>query len=83
MLGNINIPAFLNQDQNHLKLAELAKQCHHSATIGDSQSVIQLETQIDLFVSQLWKLTSKELKSIQDALQESKKDKRTKVKKSN
>ena len=83
VLGNINIPAFLNQDQNHLKLAELAKQCHHSATIGDSQSVIQLETQIDLFVSQLWKLTSKELKSIQDALQESKKDKRTKVKKSN
>lgn len=79
VLGNINIPAFLNQDQTHLKLVELAKQCHHSAIIGDSQSVIQLETQIDLLASQLWKLTSKELKSIQEALQESKKDKKTKV----
>ena len=83
VLGNINIPTFLNQDQTHLKLAELAKQCHHSAVNGDTQSVMQLETQIDLFASKLWRLTSKELKSIQDALQESKKDKKTKVIKSN
>jgi hypothetical protein len=83
LLGNINIPTFSTQDQTHLKLAELAKQCHHSAANDDVQSVMQLETQIDLFASKLWKLTGKELKSIQDALQESKKDKRTRIKKSN
>lgn len=80
VLSNINIPTFLDQDQNHLKLAELSRQRHCAAINGESQIVLELETQIDILASKLWKLTAKELKAIQDALINSQRAKSSKTK---
>ena len=79
VLSNVTIPKFLEQDPVHLQLSELARKCHEAAREGGLKTITELEIQIDLLASKLWKITNKELKSIQDALLQVKKSNKSRA----
>jgi hypothetical protein len=83
ILEYIKVPKFSQSNPLHLQIAKISQQCHTETIDQNIDKVLSLEADLDTCVAKLWKLTSKELQSIQEALQESQKDKRAKVKKSN
>ena len=54
----------------HMHVCSLAEKCHKAATEEDSDTVAELEAEIDLAAAKVWGITDDELRAIQDALAE-------------
>jgi methylase of polypeptide subunit release factors len=70
VLTRINVPIFNPKDKLHLRLSELSEAAHRATAAGDTEQVVQIETEIDHLAARLWGLTEKELREIQLALEE-------------
>ena len=70
ILEHIRIPRFDPKNPVHLRLAELSKQAHEAARIGDEMRLREIEAEIDLWAAKLWDLTDDELRDIQQSLAE-------------
>jgi hypothetical protein len=71
VLEHIAIPAFEPTSAIHKQLAKLSKQCGEAAIRGDAKTIVALEKEIDKVAANLWAITGKEMKAIQDALADS------------
>jgi hypothetical protein len=69
-IQKIGIPKYVSTDSVHKTLADLSRRCHEAAAKGLTDTVTQLEAEIDRAAAQLWGITDKELKAIQEALRE-------------
>jgi hypothetical protein len=70
VLEHIRIPRFDPNNPVHLRLAELSKQAHEAARIGDEMRLREIEAEIDLWAAKLWNLTDDELREAQQSLAE-------------
>jgi SAM-dependent methyltransferase len=70
ILEHIRIPRFDPKNPVHLRLAELSKQAHEAAKVGDEMRLREIEAEIDLWAAKLWNLTDDELRDIQQSLAE-------------
>lgn len=67
---NVRVPRFDPANTVHQLLAELSEQAHAAEAAGDAARVQQIESEVDVLAAQLWGLTERELKDIQQSLQE-------------
>ena len=77
ILEYIKVPKFNSNNALHLQISEMSQQCHKETLLGNTNQVINLEVELDKYMAKLWKLTNQELISIQNALLEQKKYKRS------
>jgi hypothetical protein len=70
ILEHIRIPRFDLKNPVHLRLAELSKQAHEAAKVGDETRLREIEAEIDLWAAKLWGLSDDELREIQQSLRE-------------
>jgi hypothetical protein len=70
ILEHIRIPRFDRKNPVHLRLAELSKQAHEAAKVGDETRLREIEAEIDRWAAKLWNLTDDELRDIQQSLAE-------------
>jgi methylase of polypeptide subunit release factors len=70
ILEHIRIPRFDRKNPVHLRLAELSKQAHEAAEIGDETRLREIEAEIDRQAAKLWGLSDDELRDIQQSLAE-------------
>ena len=70
VLEHIRIPRFDRKNSVHLRLAELSKQAHDAAKVGDETRLREIEADIDRQAAKLWGLTDDELREIQQSLRE-------------
>jgi SAM-dependent methyltransferase len=70
ILEHIRIPRFDRKNPVHLRLAELSKQAHEAAEIGDEMRLRGIEAEIDLWAAKLWGLSDDELREIQRSFRE-------------
>ncbi len=68
ILDNIHIPKFNPEDKTHLALADLSKHCHEETADGNTDAVVELESEIDRLASRLWGISETELSAIQRAI---------------
>lgn len=66
------LPSYSPKDASQKALIALSRQCHTAAAKGDMRQVMSLETEIDKAAATLWGITGDELKSIQEALVDTK-----------
>ena len=76
ILNHIAIPKFNPKDSTHQALAKLSQRCHEAAVKGLTDTVAELEAEIDQAAAKLWDITGGELRAIQDALKAMEKPKR-------
>jgi hypothetical protein len=69
VLTNVAIPRFDPRHAVHKKLAGLSHKCHEAATSKKVQDLKKLEYQIDQLASEVWSITTPELKAIHKALE--------------
>jgi hypothetical protein len=70
ILEHIRIPRFDPKNPVHLRLAELSKQAHEAAKVGDETRLREIEAEIDRWAAKLWGLSDDELREIQQSLRE-------------
>jgi SAM-dependent methyltransferase len=70
ILEHIRIPRFDRKNPVHLRLAELSKQAHEAAKVGDETRLREIEAEIDRQAAKLWGLNDDELRDIQQSLAE-------------
>jgi hypothetical protein len=70
ILEHIRIPRFDPKNPVHLRLAELSKQAHEAAKVGDETRLREIEAEIDRQAAKLWGLSDDELREIQQSLRE-------------
>ncbi len=70
VLEHVAIPRFQPDNLLHQRLSDLSRQCHEAAVIEASETLVALEAQVDEAAAELWGLTEKELRAIQEALRE-------------
>jgi len=70
ILEHIRIPRFDRKNPVHLRLAELSKQAHEAAKVGDEMRLREIEAEIDRQAAKLWGLSDDELRDIQQSLAE-------------
>jgi hypothetical protein len=70
ILEHIRIPRFDRKNPVHLRLAELSKQAHEAAKVGDETRLREIEAEIDRQAAKLWGLSDDELRDIQQSLAE-------------
>jgi hypothetical protein len=70
ILEHIRIPRFDRKNPVHLRLAELSKQAHEAAKVGDETRLREIEAEIDRQAAKLWGLSDDELREIQQSLRE-------------
>jgi hypothetical protein len=70
ILEHIRIPRFDRKNPVHLRLAELSKQAHEAAKVGDEMRLREIEAEIDLWAAKLWGLSGEELREVQESLAE-------------
>lgn len=68
ILEYIKVPKFSENNPLHLQIADASQQCHLETFNGNADRVLNIEAELDGYAAKLWKLTEKELKSIQDLL---------------
>jgi hypothetical protein len=68
ILEHLRIPRFDPKNPVHLHLAELSKQAHKAAKVGDEMRLREIEAEIDRWAAKLWNLTDDELRDIQQSL---------------
>jgi hypothetical protein len=72
IMQNIAIPEFEKREKYHSILVTLSRQCHKAAAEGNLERVAALEAEIDEAAAKIWGITKKELRAIQEALEEMK-----------
>src|SRR5260370_13892451 len=72
VLEHVAAPTFEAVNPVHKTLARLSEQCHAAAIKKDSGRLVSLEKEVDETAAKLWGITSGGLKSIQEALAETK-----------
>jgi len=70
ILEHIRIPRYDPSNPVHQKLAELSEKAHYVARSGDEKRLKEIEEEIDIYATRLWKLTDEELKDIKENLKE-------------
>jgi SAM-dependent methyltransferase len=70
VLEKARIPRFDRKNPVHLRLAELSKQAHEAAKVGDEMRLREIEAEIDRQAAKLWGLSDDELREIQQSLRE-------------
>jgi len=70
VLNYVAAPKFNPKDKSHQELVALSEQAHQAVADGDQDAVIGIERRIDELVAEIWGLTKKELKEIQESLAE-------------
>jgi SAM-dependent methyltransferase len=70
VLNYVKIPRFENGNPVHRELSRLSQAAHEAAARGDTETVAQIEAEIDEQTKALWGLTDAELKDIRDSLEE-------------
>ncbi|WP_448532441.1 hypothetical protein [Pseudothermotoga sp.] len=70
VLDKARIPSFDRKNPVHLRLAELSKQAHEAAKVGDETRLREIEAEIDRQAAKLWGLSDDELREIQQSLRE-------------
>ena len=70
ILENVRVPRYNPTSKTHIKLSVFSQQAHASVAAGDSAQVQAIEDEIDRLAAQLWGLTDKELREIQESLEE-------------
>jgi len=70
ILEHIRIPRFDRKNPVHLRLADLSKQAHDAAKVGDDMRLREIEADIDRQAAKLWDLSDDELREIQQSLRE-------------
>jgi hypothetical protein len=70
ILEHIRIPRFDRKNPVHPRLAELSKQAHEAAKVGDEVRLQEIEAEIDRQAAKLWGLSDDELRDIQQSLAE-------------
>jgi SAM-dependent methyltransferase len=70
VLEHIRIPCFDPKNLVHCRLAELSKQAHEAAKVGDENRLREIEAEIDRWAAKLWNLSDSELLEIQQSLRE-------------
>lgn len=70
ILERVCVPQFDGKDTTHRRLAKLSQQAHQATADGDTERVQEIETEIDEMAAQVWGLTDRELKEIQESLAE-------------
>ncbi|MCD6595449.1 N-6 DNA methylase [bacterium] len=68
ILKYIGIPKFDSSDERHIRLAELSEKCHAAAKTNDTETIEDCEKEIDQIAADIWGITDKELKAIQEAI---------------
>lgn len=68
VLENISIPKYDPVDPAHQQLVNLSQRCHTDAAKGKSDSIANIEKEIDEASAQLWGITAEELQAIQGVL---------------
>jgi len=68
VLEHIKIPKFKPENDLHQRLCDLSQQSHAAAAMGDTDTLADLELQVDRAAADLWGITDEELAAIQDAL---------------
>jgi hypothetical protein len=66
VIERLRIPRFDRKNPVHLRLAELSKQAHEAAKVGDEMRLREIEAEIE----KLWGLSDDELREIQQSLRE-------------
>lgn len=64
----LSVPTFDPDQPLHRRLRELSLEAHAAAAAGDGEGLAATEAEIDQLAAQLWGLTDKELRDIQDSL---------------
>jgi hypothetical protein len=72
VLEHVAAPTFQVANPVHKTLARLSEQCHAAAIEKDGSRLVSLEKEVDMTAAKLWGITGGELKSIQEALAETK-----------
>ena len=64
------LPVCRYSDSNHLhrSLAELSKKCHAAIAKNDSNTVVELEAEIDIVIAKMWEINGDGLKDLQENL---------------
>jgi len=70
ILQYIKMPKFDQNHKVHNELSNLSEQCHEYALKNDTKKIAELELRIDQASANLWGISDKELKAIQDSLSE-------------
>lgn len=68
VLNYLRVPPFEAADLVHGRLSNLSQAAHEAVANEDANCVQEIESEIDHLAAQLWGLTDKELKDIQDSL---------------
>jgi hypothetical protein len=70
VIERLRIPRFDRKNPVHLRLAELSKQAHEAAKVGDEMRLRGIEAEIDRWAAKLWGLSDDELREIQRSFRE-------------
>jgi|TARA_Y100000310_G_scaffold313033_1_gene360935 hypothetical protein len=70
VLQKARIPQYEPAISFHTRLATLSQQAHAATAAGDTDTVKEIEAEIDRLAAQLWGLTDEELREIQESLKE-------------
>ena len=70
VLENVCIPRYDPTNPTHRQLAALSQQAHEATAAGDTARVREIEAEIDGLTAELWGLTERELREIQESLGE-------------
>ncbi len=68
ILRHVALPPYAAREPVHRRMSGLSQQAHQAVASGAIDSVASIEAEIDELAAQLWGLTDKELKDIQDSL---------------
>ena len=68
VLNYINVPKFEENNQIHLRLADLSKEAHEIVAKADTECLNRIENEIDYTASKLWGIDQNELIEIQQCL---------------
>jgi hypothetical protein len=70
VLESVKVPKYDQNQPIHKAISHLAKACHVAAERDEVDKITELEKEIDKLAVQLWGISKKELRTIQDALVE-------------
>lgn len=70
ILENIKVPKFQKSQQSHCKIAYLSELAHEAALKSDTQSIKNIEEQIDQRVAKMWDFNEADLQEIKKSLEE-------------
>ncbi len=76
IMEHIAIPRFNPKETTHRRLCELSQASHLATANDDTNQLNGLEAEVDKAAAKLWNITDDELKTIRDAMAETRRSKR-------